>query len=305
MPLYSNLASLSQTPGSNAADGSSDAPSTVDQQTNLLAAFIAQLRDGNGFTTGLGNLGQCRLTKSGANLLLSPLNGNGLTINGVVCKIPSAGLTLAPTALAVATTYFIYAVATGTAVSSLEASATGHSTDTATGVEIKTGDPTRTLVGMARTIAGPAWVDATNQRFVLSWFNRRPINTGAVLGSNASIFSLSFAEISTSLRNEFLIWSSDYANFGFQGSASNNVTNAVTYTTIALDGVTGDSHSAGAHYITNAIIPISVALQVQAGQTEGYHYATPYTLQNTTATSTYTGNGSLSTRCVMSGVIQG
>lgn len=46
MPLYSTLASLSQTAGSNAADGAVDAPSTIDQQLNLLASFIAQLRDG-------------------------------------------------------------------------------------------------------------------------------------------------------------------------------------------------------------------------------------------------------------------
>jgi hypothetical protein len=57
MALYSNLASLSQTAASNAADGSVDAPSTIDQQTNLLASFIAQLRDGVGFT----GIGQGRL----------------------------------------------------------------------------------------------------------------------------------------------------------------------------------------------------------------------------------------------------
>jgi hypothetical protein len=54
MALYSTLASLSQTAASNAADGSVDAPSTIDQQTNLLASFIAQLRDGVGFTGQLG-----------------------------------------------------------------------------------------------------------------------------------------------------------------------------------------------------------------------------------------------------------
>lgn len=45
MPLYSSLASLSQTAGANAADGAVDAPSTIDQQLNLLASFIAQMRD--------------------------------------------------------------------------------------------------------------------------------------------------------------------------------------------------------------------------------------------------------------------
>jgi hypothetical protein len=57
LALYGTLASLSQTAASNAADGSVDAPSTIDQQTNLLASFIAQLRDGSGFTgVGRGHL---------------------------------------------------------------------------------------------------------------------------------------------------------------------------------------------------------------------------------------------------------
>lgn len=54
MPLYGTLASLSQTAASNAADGAVDAPSTIDQQTNLLASFIAQLRDGVGTNYNLG-----------------------------------------------------------------------------------------------------------------------------------------------------------------------------------------------------------------------------------------------------------
>jgi len=48
MALLTTLASLSQTAASNVADGATDAPSTIDQQVNLLASFIAQLRDGNG-----------------------------------------------------------------------------------------------------------------------------------------------------------------------------------------------------------------------------------------------------------------
>ena len=52
MPLYTDIASLSQTPASNAADGTTDAPSTIDNNMNLLASFIAKLRDGTGFSAG-------------------------------------------------------------------------------------------------------------------------------------------------------------------------------------------------------------------------------------------------------------
>jgi len=52
VPLYTDIASLSQTPASNAADGTTDAPSTIDNNMNLLASFIAKLRDGVGYTAG-------------------------------------------------------------------------------------------------------------------------------------------------------------------------------------------------------------------------------------------------------------
>lgn len=130
---------------------------------------------------GGGDLhGQCRLTKSGANLVLSRHNGTKLIIDGTAETIPSGGVTLAATGLSVDTTYFIYVFMSG-ATMTLEASTTGHATDGTTGVEIKSGDSTRTLVGMARVITGPAWQDTDAQRFVRSWFND-PGVTG--LGAN-------------------------------------------------------------------------------------------------------------------------
>ncbi|HJR33250.1 MAG TPA: hypothetical protein VJ889_31380, partial [Pseudomonas sp.] len=45
-------------------------------------------------------VGQCQLSKSGSNIILLPYNGNKLFINGVLCSVPAAGVTLAPGALA-------------------------------------------------------------------------------------------------------------------------------------------------------------------------------------------------------------
>ena len=303
MPLLTTLASLSQTPASNAADGSVDAPSTMDNQVNLLAAFIAQLRDGSGFTTGAGNVGQCRLTKSGSNLLLSPFMGNGLTINGVIQKIPAAGVALAPTSLSVGTTYYIYAYMVST-VMTLEAVTTGHSTDATTGVEIKTADTTRTLVGIARVITGPAWQDTTNQRYVLSWFNRRSLVCGpTVLPTSQGNIGTSPSEITTGLRNEFLAWGGELCSFAFEGSVSNNVAAAQSTTSIAFDGTVSDSYSAG--QATNAGTFIPFACSARATLTEGYHYATPFAMQNVVSTATYAGSGTAGARSVHSGSVQG
>lgn len=305
MPLYTTLASLSQTAASNVADGSVDAPSTIDQQTNLLASFIAQLRDGNGFTTGAGNVGQCRLYKFGANLLLSPYMGNGLTINGVICKIPAAGIALAPTALSVGTTYYIYATASGAAVNALEASTTTHATDATTGVEVKAGDPTRTLVGMARPIAGPAWADTVSQRFVSSWFNRRPISLQAPLGLNAGNIGTSYSLLSSALLLECLMWGGDQLTGTFQGALSNNVINTVSNTAIFIDGAaTFESFTATQAYAANAIQPVYCSVNT-ASLTEGYHSLQVYVLQSGVSTATYLGSFNATSRCVHSATIQG
>lgn len=275
MALYTTLASLSQTAASNVADGAVDAPSTIDQQANLLASFIAQLRDGKGFTTGLGYVGQCRLAKSGANLVLSPYNGNGLTINGTAYAIPSAGVTLAPTALAVGTTYYIYAYMSG-ATMTLEASTTAHSADTATGVEIKTGDATRTLVGMARTITGPAWADSETQRFVISWFNRRPVRMKYTSGLDFPSSSGSTVQINTFQLLEFLCWGDmsikAWAIFPVAHSAASGVIN----TGIGLDTTT--SSNVTTDHVWQAYAAAANGTASPFGEvtpSEGYRYFAP------------------------------
>lgn len=295
MPLYVSLASLSQTAASNAADGSVDAPSTIDQQTNLLASFIAQLRDGNGFTTGAGNVGQCRLTKSGANLLLSPYQGNGLTINGVVCKIPGAGITLAPGALSAGTLYYIYATASGTAVSTLEASTTAHATDATTGVEIKSGDATRTLVGMARPIAGPAFADTDAQRFVCSWFNRRPRRIYLNAGSNVVNGNTTPVQLLGNM--EYLAWG-DAVQASFVGSVSNNTANAVCWTALSSDSTSAFAHSVSSYqaYATSSNGSCTGGSTFTLG--EGYHF-------NSLLGNVSGGVGTWASGLEMSGVVQG
>jgi hypothetical protein len=53
--------------------------------------------------------GQCRLVKSGANLVLQPFNGNKLMIGGKMRTIPAAGVSLAATGLTAGTKYYAYA----------------------------------------------------------------------------------------------------------------------------------------------------------------------------------------------------
>jgi hypothetical protein len=189
---------------------------------------------------GVPAVGQCRLTKSGSNLLLSPLGGNLLTINGVQCIVPAAGVTLAPTGLTAGTAYFIYAfMSSGTMT--LEASTTGHVTDTSAGnkgAEIKSGDSARTLVGMAQIVSGPAWADTLTQRFVISWFNRRAIplqqtgrvDTGTTIGSG-------LGDRTGSNHCEFLTWA-DEAVTAKSNAVVRNASAASMGSAVNFDGVT-------------------------------------------------------------------
>lgn len=160
--------------------------------------------------------GQCRLAKSGANALLSPYNGNKLVIGGVMRTIPAAGVSLAPTGLTPNTLYYVYAYMNG-ATMTLEASTTSHSTDSTTGIEIKTGDVSRTLVGMVYPMTGPAFADNYQQRLVISWFNRRNILAAGNFTTGRTTASNTPTELNSEIRNNFLTWGDEAVNMNAYG----------------------------------------------------------------------------------------
>ena len=120
----------------NIFDGSQDIPlGTINTTTNLFSVasdlasitgisdFIKTLLNDNDAaaarsTLGIGNPahGQCRLTKSGSNVVLMPQDGNNILVNGVQYAIPSGGVSLAPTGAVAATVYNIYCYWDGTAL---------------------------------------------------------------------------------------------------------------------------------------------------------------------------------------------
>jgi hypothetical protein len=162
--------------------------------------------------------GQCRLSfVSATSLRLSPYGGQLLSINGLPCLIPSAGVTIGNGGLANSTTYFVYAFMSGTSMT-LELSTTGHSTHT-NGVEIKTGDATRTLVGMARTTAAGQFVDDAASLFLLSWFNRRrKIGRARFTTNRTSVGDPApYAEVHPEIRVNFLTWADESVSQAISG----------------------------------------------------------------------------------------
>jgi len=265
--------------------------------------------DGTGQITGalFGAMGQCRLAKSGANLVLSPFQGSKITINGTSYTVPAAGVSLAPTGTAANTTYLIYALQTA-GVLSLEYSATTHATDTSTttgnlGQEIKSGDPTRTLVGQARTASAGAWVDTPQQRFVLSWFNRQTIACRAAFTANRNYPVGSYGEDNSEIKNEFLLWGGQTAIFAASGGVA-NATASYMNASIGVDSVSTpiDCYATG-QVPANGQFPIGQSAPVE-GLAEGYHYAT-LLATNSAGTAVFLGSATPGARCTLSTTIQG
>lgn len=157
--------------------------------------------------------GQCQLQYvDSTHIKLIPKNGNLLTVNGVACTVPDGGLTYTMGALTPSTLYYIYATQSGGVINALVPSTTGHSTSTTAankGVEIMTGDDSKTLVGMVWVGVGPAFFDDFNNRMVRSWFNDNGVVGMIALGANSYLNIGSYSELNGGYRCYVLCWAKE------------------------------------------------------------------------------------------------
>jgi hypothetical protein len=226
----------------------------------------------------LGGHGRCRLSvASTTSLSLKPLGGNTVVVNGGILRIPAAGISVTNSGLAANTTYYVYLSGT-TAAPVLELSATGHSTHT-NGVEIKTGDPTRTLVGMVRTDASILFVDSALLRYCINWFNRRSIS--------CSTYGVGFTvtgggEVSSTLRNQFLTWADEAVDSVANALAVLNTTAARIDFTLSANSATNSSQPEGFGRVTCSATTAAATYAVPLNKSgrgvlpEGVGYTTAY-----------------------------
>lgn len=215
----------------------------------------------------------------------APFNGNLINIAGTTYQIPSAAISggtssvlvdgVAGQNLAVSTVYNAY-VFNNAGTPAIDWSTTGHSTDTTAGnigVEIKTGDNSRSLIGKVRTNASGQFADAATQRFVRSWFNRQTAALIFALTSNTTSTSTSFAELTSLARLEFVSFANEIVSARFSGATSNSSTTA-NASSVGFNGATAEDGGIYSDVSASAVQGFS-AQTVKTGLTEGYNYVTP------------------------------
>lgn len=229
--------------------------------------------------------GQCYLSRtSGILLTLSPLNGNKVPVAGNLLSLPAAGTTVANTNVTVGgvaaqnlAADTVYLVAMGT-TGALEywALATGHNADTTAGnigVEVITGHPTKTLIGMIATNGSAQFVDTSGTRTLINWFNRKPKSSRTFLSTNVNNPGAVYFEMDTAIRSTFLVWSESQVNYSATGFVGCQANDAV-FNSLGFDAVTPE-YECGYYrsYASGAGGQIGFT-GYKTGLTEGKHYGT-------------------------------
>lgn len=245
------------------------------------------------------NCGRLRFINA-TTLSFTPFNGGHIKVNGVLVPIPTSGIVgltntnayvngVAGQSLAAGQVYYVYAFV-NSGVLTADFSATGHATSVALtneGTEIKSGDNTRTLIGMIRTANGATtFIDNAQNRYVLSWFNRRARNLRSAT-QTANYVGPSWSGVNGAAFVYFLVWGDEACSFGVYGQSYVNDTGAASvYTGYALDQLS----AAGAGLVASTLGTNNVQWWINSSLSdsmdalsEGMHtllpaaYGAPYT----------------------------
>ena len=231
----------------------------------------------------------CRLVYvSATSIRLDPQDGKMIWLYTAAAgwtrrSVSSSGVTAANTStyvagtsgqsLAASTTYYVYLFDNAGTLTLDFVSATAPAVDADTGLKIKTGDPTRLLVGMVRTNASSPGQFQT-PALVLSWYRRRRITASGALTTTRTTTSASVAELNAEIRAYFLTWAEEAVLGLYSGYAANS-TNAQSHQTgIYIDDVSTAFSKVSNTQTVTGTYPDNASLAAAGNATEGYHYLT-------------------------------
>ena len=204
-----------------------------------------------------------------------------------------ASITVSNGGLAANTLYYVYAkIAAGTLATDTP-STTGY-TIGANGMPVKSGDVTRTLVGMVFTNGSGQFAQQNGAWQVRSYFGNTTIQrTRTQFSTDRTVSSSSFAEINTEIRNSFLVWAGENVEFHTTGSFS-CAANQSAATQISFDGGATEQESVAVAANSSTNRGPCAINGVKTGLSEGLHYATLFGAAGA-GTATWNGSNTAST----------
>lgn len=224
-------------------------------------------------------------------LTLAPKNGGLLWVNGFNYVVP-ASLTVTNGGLGANTPYYVYAAISG-GVMVLDAPSTTGYALAANGMPQKSGDPTRTLVGMVQTNGSSQFVQQDGSWQVISYFQRALQRSRTQFSTDRTTNSGTFVEINTEIRNSFLVWAGENVEFHTDGSFS-CAANQTAATQISFDGGATEQESVAVANNSGTNRGACAINGVKKGLAEGLHYATLFGATGA-GTGTWSGSNTAST----------
>jgi microcystin-dependent protein len=235
---------------------------------------------------------------SGTQLSFLPFNGNYIRINGLFYPIPAAGITgltntgcyvngVAGQTLANSTLYRVYCFNNAGTLTA-DFSTTAHATSATggnIGTEIKSGDDSRTFIGLILTTGTGVFISTPQFRYVRSWVNR---DSQALLFS-ASVSITATTMTATNVSAVFICFDGEPLMasalwFGTATASTNIIFN------LQLDGVAA---STAAVTTTSTTSKYENATVVGAWNVSGEGQHTIALGANVSATNTATGTGAI------------
>ena len=265
-------------------------PAPGDNDTSVATTAFVQAAVAGGAAVGGTHTGGRLTWVSATQLKFAPYVGNKIRINGTVYTIPNAGIAGLGTTgvfvngtagqnLAANTTYWIFAFNNGGTITADFRTSATHTPSTTVGnegVEILTGNDSRSLIGMVFTDSATQFHDSPQNRLTLSWFNRRDLPLNGPNSGGSATSSAAFVEVLSTTRVHFVTWADEAVMLALCGSMSNNSANFQVYSAIHRDGgigfLTGSSSGVHTPHQGSQGSWGNAACGNSAFLSEGYHY---------------------------------
>jgi hypothetical protein len=244
--------------------------------TNVTGRYWTTTTDGNTTnpdTGGAGWLGSQDLVvpATGAQLqftntsllTLAPKNGGLLWVNGFNYPVP-ASLTTSNSGLAPSTLYYIYAAVAGGFLTLDPPSTMGYAI-ASNGMPQKSGDVTRTCVGMCSTDSGGLFKNQDGFLLVRTFFQRQLVRSRTSFSADQTSSNGTLQELSNTIRNSFLVWAGENVEFAMTGSTSG----ATAVTAMSFDGGAAEIEAV----VGNGAAGLGLS-GIKIGLSEGIHFAT-------------------------------